>query len=467
MAEDGQIASNGQHMLLDDVVSTLQGVEQTIHQLEATRAALLAVAHRIADDGAAELTDLASREMAHRAVATEIGAALHVPDRTIQAQMSDAMILTECFPATAAAFGAGRISKAHVRMILAVGAPIETAEGRAVFEKHVLARAVHESVNRVRPYAKQIVERVRGVSFQQRQDEARKKRQVWVTDEEDGESTLHVRGASAIIHGIHDRLTQMAHAVKTENERAAKAAEAEAADTEAADAGAADVPVDECCLDTRSLGELRSDLAADLLLTGGPSAHQGLEHLLAQIRAIVEITVPLLTIIDPLATAPPAHLTGVGPIDPETARLLARGAPGWDRVMTEPVSGAVLATDRYRPTSELRRHLRSRDRRCRFMGCNISARKTDDDHDIDWAHGGTTDEANLSGKCRRHHVMKHHTPWTVKHLPGAVLEWTSPTGRVYTDRPPGTPAHVTFADVQQRVTIANPWVIGDTSTSPF
>ncbi|MGW8484038.1 DUF222 domain-containing protein [Microbacterium sp. NPDC055903] len=462
MSNEDEVSPVGQHMLLDDVVSTLQGVEQTIHQLEATRAALLTVAHRIADDDAVELTDLASREMAHRAVATEIGAALHVPDRTIEAQMAEAMLLTECFPATAAAFGSGRISKAHVRMILAAGAPIETTQGRAVFEEHVLARAVHESVNRVRPYAKQIAERVRGVSFQQRQDEARRMRQVWVTDEEDGESTLHVRGASTIIHGVHDRLTQMAHAVKTEDDRAARAAEADAG-AASADAGT----VDGHARDTRSLGELRSDLACDLLLTGVPSAHQSLEHLLAQIRAIVEITVPFLTIVDPLSIAPPAHLTGVGPIDPETARLLARDAPGWDRVMTDPVSGAVLATDRYRPTSELRRHLRSRDRRCRFMACNISARKIDDDHDVDWALGGPTDAANLSGKCRRHHMMKHHTPWTVKHLPGAVLEWTSPTGRVYTDRPPGAPAHVTFTDIQQRVTTADPWVLGDTSTSPF
>lgn len=32
--------------------------------------------------------------------------------------------------------------------------------------------------------------------------------------------------------------------------------------------------------------------------------------------------------------------------------------------------------------------------------------------------------------------MKHHTAWTVRQLGGGVLEWTSPTGRRYLDKPP-------------------------------
>ncbi len=44
---------------------------------------------------------------------------------------------------------------------------------------------------------------------------------------------------------------------------------------------------------------------------------------------------------------------------------------------------------------------------------------------------GTTDEANLACLCRHHHRIKTHTAWTVRRLPGNILEWTSPTGRVY------------------------------------
>ena len=33
-------------------------------------------------------------------------------------------------------------------------------------------------------------------------------------------------------------------------------------------------------------------------------------------------------------------------------------------------------------------------------------------------------------------MLKHHSPWHVEQHPGGVLEWTSPTGREYSDRPP-------------------------------
>ncbi|WP_370651858.1 hypothetical protein [Microbacterium sp.] len=35
-------------------------------------------------------------------------------------------------------------------------------------------------------------------------------------------------------------------------------------------------------------------------------------------------------------------------------------------------------------------------------------------------------------------MLKHNTAWTVKQLPGGVLEWTSPTGRIYIDTPIST-----------------------------
>ncbi|MCR2678846.1 hypothetical protein NSP03_24390, partial [Salmonella enterica] len=58
-----------------------------------------------------------------------------------------------------------------------------------------------------------------------------------------------------------------------------------------------------------------------------------------------------------------AELDGMIPIDPATARRLAGAASGWDRVLTHPISGALLAVDRYRPSEDLRRHLRARDER--------------------------------------------------------------------------------------------------------
>lgn len=114
-------------------------------------------------------------------------------------------------------------------------------------------------------------------------------------------------------------------------------------------------------------------------------------------------------------------------------------------MLTHPFSGALLAVDRYRPSEDLRRHLRARDQRCRFPGCGLAPRKCDLDHNHDAALGGETVHDNLATFCRRHHMLKHHSPWHVEQGPGGVLEWTSPTGRSYIDRPP-PPHTVTFAE---------------------
>ena len=118
-----------------------------------------------------------------------------------------------------------------------------------------------------------------------------------------------------------------------------------------------------------------------------------------------------------------------------SARRLAAAAPGWDRVLVHPDTGAVLAVDRYRPSEELRRVLRARDEHCRFPGCRLSTVRCDLDHTHDAALGGTTDAGNLAHLCRRHHVLKHNSAWRVEQQSGGILRWTSPTGRTYVDSP--------------------------------
>ena len=67
----------------------------------------------------------------------------------------------------------------------------------------------------------------------------------------------------------------------------------------------------------------------------------------------------------------PAEVEGVGPIDIETARMLAADALSFVRVLTHPETGAVLSVgrDRYRIPEDLRRAMRVRDVTCRFSGC--------------------------------------------------------------------------------------------------
>ena len=186
--------------------------------------------------------------------------------------------------------------------------------------------------------------------------------------------------------------------------------------------------------DPRTLAQLRNDLAFDLLLTGAPLGHDRPGGSLAAIRGSVSITVPVTTLMGVDTT--PAELNGRVPIDPVTARRLAGAASGWDRVLTHPVTGALLAVDRYRPGPDLRRHLRARDQRCRFPTCGYPPADCDIDHHHDAALGGATAESNLGHLCRRHHMLKHHSPWTVEPLGDGVYAWTGPSGKTYIDRAP-------------------------------
>ncbi len=155
----------------------------------------------------------------------------------------------------------------------------------------------------------------------------------------------------------------------------------------------------------------------------------------------VAVTVPALTL---LGHDEDAVLEGYGPIDPETARLLAAGAPSLTRILTHPETGAVLSVgrDTYRVPADLRRHLAVRDGTCRFPGCGRPARRCDVDHVTAAADAGATDASNLIHLCRHHHRLKHETSWRVR-LDAMTQDavWRSPSGRVHVV-PPAEPGPV-------------------------
>ncbi|NNM45004.1 HNH endonuclease signature motif containing protein [Knoellia koreensis] len=90
----------------------------------------------------------------------------------------------------------------------------------------------------------------------------------------------------------------------------------------------------------------------------------------------------------------------------------------------------------YRPTEAMIRTVKSRDGHCRFPGCTVAATFCDLDHVSPWREGSTlTRVSNLICLCRRHHRTKQLRRWSVRMLPGAIVEWTDPTGRTRTTHP--------------------------------
>ncbi|WP_159499774.1 HNH endonuclease signature motif containing protein [Microbacterium sp. 18062] len=427
------------------------------------------------------------RDMATRALAAEIGCAGRLSDRTVQHRMNDAHATVTTYPETMAALAEGHISQNHVRAITDAGLPLD-ADDRVLFDQAAVHICATETSGRAKRLLDLLAEELNPRTLTERHRDARETRAVRVLPLPDGMAELTVILPVVLAHAILDRLTQQGRAVKNIRERAradvaertpdakkdgtayeGDASEDAGAGAAGASAGACDEGVtvagatgeidapNECAAelsqaeiiasDERTLDQIRADILADLLLTGAPDTDPSVTGdgpgELGAIRAVVQITVPVLALAG--ESEDPADLAGRSPIDADTARRLAGGCTGWDRILTHPITGAVLSVDRYRPTDAMRRMLRARDQHCRFPGCRMPAVRCDADHTIDHADGGETCVSNLCHLCRRHHVLKHGTPWTVRQRSGGVLEWTSPLGHVYIDTPPQVgPTRVRF-----------------------
>lgn len=402
-------------------------------------------------------------ELDRRALVADLATSTRVSEWTVTRLMSEAVDLCTRFPVGVEALERGEISRQHLSVIHDAGDPITDGDARAEFLRIAVARATQLTPGRLAPVLRAVAERFLDTALNERQEAARSRRDVVVVDLPDGLSSLILTDHATLVHGIHDRLTAQARSVIAARPTSC----AREDDPGVAASGACGVPdasgvaqaSPEEPTDARTLDQLRADIATDLLLTAGPQdcvAGEGLDA----IRATVQVSIPVLTMTG--ASNEPCLLAGYGPIDPETARTLAGGAPGWERVMTSPLTGAVLAVDRYRPGPALERLLAARDEHCRFPGCRRPVWRCDIDHTIGRAEGGPTRHDNLAHVCRRHHVLKTVEAWTVEQIAPGVLVWTSPTGRRHTDRSEPTVRFIPDEQLlDRRRVVHEPWLFAD------
>ncbi len=180
--------------------------------------------------------------------------------------------------------------------------------------------------------------------------------------------------------------------------------------------------------DTRTLDQLRADVALDLLLSGDGGTSE---------RTEVFLYMDLFTYLD--LNNDPAEMAGQGHIPASLARHIATGPNTvLRRIITDPLSGQVtdLARTRYRPTAGLDEYVRVRDRECRRAGCHRPAQACDLDHSVPWHFGGNTDAADLISFCRRDHRLKDEPGWTYHLAPDGTLTIITPTGQTYDSTPP-------------------------------
>uniref|UniRef100_UPI0021CAF151 HNH endonuclease n=2 Tax=Microbacterium TaxID=33882 RepID=UPI0021CAF151 len=476
---------------LSAVLAEVRSTGAVLAAAEVARTRALAEAGHLALDVLADQRAPArAAQLALREVASELAAAENLSDRSVQRQMCQAMTLVDDYPATLAAWEAGALTRAHAHVIADIGSALPP-EKKAEFDLLAVATAEGRSPARLRSRLAVLAEKLHPTTLTERHQRGRDTRCVRLVTQADGMSDLIATLPTVLAVGIYDRLTHQARALL--DIRAGGAFGLDRADSalagvdatgahatggavpglhsnadsghghrpgttsrshlgpdqrsEHSAAAAALSPATMLATDQRTTAQLRADILADLLLAAAPEADPTRTDdgpgTLGTIRARVQIVVPALSILDPTReNDDPAELIGHGPIDAHTARTLAETTPTpWDRVLTHPLTGAVLHTDTYHRTTAIDRHLRARDRHCRWPGCTIPAIRCEVDHTHDHAKGGPTTIANLAHLCQRHHTQKQFTRWQVRQLPGGILEWTSPTGRTYTDEPlPYSPA---------------------------
>jgi hypothetical protein len=91
--------------------------------------------------------------------------------------------------------------------------------------------------------------------------------------------------------------------------------------------------------------------------------------------------------------------------------------------------------DSYLPGDRLRRLVQVRDYECTWPPCSRAARDSDFEHAIPYDKGGVTDACNAGARSRRCHQVKQMPGWTLTQPRPGWHQWTTPTGRTYTQGP--------------------------------
>ena len=348
----------------------------------------------------ADRTGRDAEDFATRAAVADLAIRLGLAEETVRTQAYQAGILLTRTPRVWTAFRDGDVSTPNARTVaeLAATLPDSSPELFAAFDDAVLRGASTLTPARFREQARILRERMYPEQLMERHRRRVEERRVALEPDIDGMCWLSVYmsaevGQRTMVNLDHAAMSLSAHPDET-----------------------------------RTLAQIRADVAGDLL-TGGSPVSGGP-------RVSVAVTVPVMTLLG--HSDEPGSLDGYGPIDAETARALAAQAPSFMRILTHPITGAVLDLDRkrYRVPKDLRTWVGIKGGGCTFPGCGRRPRNCDVDHITDWAQGGTTSAMNLHHLCPPHHRLKHMTGWKVERGPDGTIRWTSPTGQVSDADPP-------------------------------
>tara|TARA_B100000408_G_scaffold46475_1_gene35667 strand:+ start:237 stop:845 length:609 start_codon:yes stop_codon:yes gene_type:complete len=148
-----------------ELVAEIAAFDAAEARIQAERERLYADAYALAQEQTARLRDASTREreVPLRAMAAELAVAKRVSDRTMQTRLFEAHRTVTQFPAAWESWQAGRVSRAHVKVIVDTGAELADPGARESYERDVLDYAETTSPARVRSYAEQVAENLNSV----------------------------------------------------------------------------------------------------------------------------------------------------------------------------------------------------------------------------------------------------------------------------------------------------------------
>ncbi len=381
---------------LDFALARAEVAAWQLHRVAAERmAAVVAVVHEARRNPntyvvVREIPTARDIEFAVEAALADIAVRLSLSSAAVAALVHRGEILRERAPSVWSVFREGEISSENAACIADI---LESLPQHPASDARLAERALELAAlvpTRFRERLKVFRDRVHPEPQRERHERARAARRAWLEHDQDGMAWLGIHLPSPDAEAIWQRIAGIAQCLAR------------------------------CDDESRTFDQIRADAFADILTGRIDPATEP--------RVTVGVLVPVLSLLG--QSDAPATLEGRIPIDPETARRLAVQAPSFHRILTHPVSGAIVDVDRtsYRVPADLARLLALRDVTCRHPGCGRPAKRCDIDHTIDWAKGGTTSVRNLAHLSRRHHRLKHRTRWQIEQKQDGTITWTSPTG---------------------------------------
>jgi hypothetical protein len=357
---------------------------------------------------------------------TEVTALWGLTETRARQQLNVALFLLQWFPGAWAMCLAGQLDGYRAGMIAdhvrhAISDPVErriiAARLEAFLAKHLSdAHGLDDVPPVVACTAKQLrnkltyeIARLRTTDAQERHRRAHADRKVRASEGEDGMGHLGITATIDQVRIVDHRLTLAARQLRRDG-------------------------------DERTIAQLRSDLAIDLLAGRGAEVPTP-----AYARPVVNLTVPIQTAMG--LADDPGVLSGGTVVPAGLARAIAADPDStWYRMLTDPTGQvAELSTTSYRPTGPIWRRVVAEWVTCFEPACDAPAATAELDHRIPYPTGQTR-PGNLWPGCKRGHTAKHAPGFGIEQAPDGSYRFRTRAGFTHPMTPPAQPASDRWPD---------------------